>query len=656
MSDPLDDTPANLAARLGAHVTDSGVEFALWSPSATRVELLLFEAAGDLEPREVVGMVPSSSGIWYAAPESAAPGTLYGFRALGPASHGFDGDKLLLDPCARAIAPSGRPAREAARRVGSNLATAPKAVVIDCRDHGRRTALPLRRELEGTLVYELHVRGFTRHESSGVEPARAGTYAGLVDRIPHLVQLGVTAVELMPVQAFDVEDAFGGRENYWGYSPLAWFAPHPGFAAAEDPAQAVEEFRDMVRALHEAGIEVWLDVVFNHTAEGSAEGPTWHLRGSAGREAYLHGEDGELFDVTGCGNTVNANHPMVAAMIVECLVHWVEHMHVDGFRFDLAAALTRGEDGTPFEDPPLIRAISGDPRLAGTRLVAEAWDIGDNYLVGRFPGEGWIDWNDRFRDDLRCYLRGDEGSLDALAVRLAGSHDLYQGRPTGVGYVCCHDGFTLNDLVSYSHKHNDDNGEEGRDGSDENRSWNHGHEGPTTDVGIQQLRSRQVRNALTITLLAPGPAQLLMGDELRRTQGGNNNAYSQDNEVSWLDWGLARQNAELVQLVARLADLRSRLEPHRVARRADTNHVQELDEERGVALCEERHPDLRLLLVLNRSDHAQELHLPEGDWELVITTEEATGEPRPGTLAHSPLLRAPRSVAVLLEEQRPVSP
>ena len=234
----------------------------------------------------------------------------------------------------------------------------------------------------------------------------------------------------------------------------------------------------------------------------------------------------------------------------------------------------------------------------------------------------------QFVDLLHAALmvRGDEGSLDALAVRLAGSHDLYQGRPTGVGYVCCHDGFTLNDLVSYSHKHNDDNGEEGRDGSDENRSWNHGHEGPTTDVGIQQLRSRQVRNALTITLLAPGPAQLLMGDELRRTQGGNNNAYSQDNEVSWLDWGLARQNAELVQLVARLADLRSRLEPHRVARRADTNHVQELDEERGVALCEERHPDLRLLLVLNRSDHAQELHLPEGDWELVITTEEATGE------------------------------
>jgi glycogen operon protein len=400
----------------------------------------------------------------------------------------------------------------------------------------------------------MHVRGFTADPSSGVPAIRRGTYAGLIDKIPYLQQLGITAVELLPVFQFDAQDAPPGRTNYWGYSPVSFFAPHQAYSSQKDPLSAINEFRDMVKALHRAGIEVILDVVFNHTAEGAHDGPTLCFRGLDNPTYYLLGEDRSRYaDFAATGNTLNANHPVVRRMIVDSLRYWANEMHVDGFRFDLASILTRDSSGAVMSNPPVLWDIESDPALAGTKMIAEAWDAAGLYQVGTFVGDSWKEWNDRFRDDVREFFRGSNNSVSPMADRLLGSASMYGQRDReaeqSINFVTCHDGFTLNDLVTYERKHNEENGEGNRDGRDDNRSWNCGVEGQTDDPALERLRNRQAKNFFTATMLSVGVPMFVMGDELRRSQRGNNNAYCQDNETSWFDWTLVSRHGDVLRFV-----------------------------------------------------------------------------------------------------------
>jgi glycogen operon protein len=466
-----------------------------------------------------------------------------------------------LDPYGRAVAFPGNYSREAARCNEDNTVTAMKSVVIDPHDYDWEGDAPLKRPWARTIVYEMHVRGFTAHPNSGVVESKRGTYAGLVEKIPYLEDLGITAVELLPVFQFDPQDAPSGRTNYWGYSPVSFFAPHHAYSSRRDALGAVDEFRDMVKALHRAGIEVILDVVFNHTAEGGYDGPTQCFRGLDNPTYYLLCEDrAQYANFTGTGNTLNANHPVVRRMIVDSLRYWVTEMHVDGFRFDLASILARDSSGAVMSNPPVLWDIESDPVLAGTKMIAEAWDAAGLYQVGNFTGDSWKEWNDRFRDDLRDFFRGENDSVGRAADRLVGSPSIYGSKQREleqtVNFVACHDGFTLNDLVSYNYKHNEENFEGNRDGCNENRSWNCGVEGPTDDSSIDSLRNRQVKNFLVAVLLSGGVPMFVMGDEVRRSQHGNNNAYCQDNETSWFDWSLPVKHADVLRFVKLLLDRR----------------------------------------------------------------------------------------------------
>jgi glycogen operon protein len=403
----------------------------------------------------------------------------------------------------------------------------------------------------------MHVGGFTRHPSSGVDERLRGTYAGLIEKIPYLQQLGITAVELLPVFQFDAQDCPPGRLNYWGYAPISFFAPHAAYSSRQDALGPVNEFRDMVKALHRAGIEVFLDVVFNHTAEGGDGGPMLCFRGFDNSAYYVpEGHPARYANYTGCGNTLNANHPLVRRLILDSLRYWVEEMHVDGFRFDLASILTRDSRGQVMSNPPVLWDIESDPALSGTKMIAEAWDAAGLYQVGSFLGDSWREWNGLFRDDVRDFFRGKECSLRRLADRFVGSPQLYGHKQReaeqSINFATCHDGFTLNDLVSYDRKHNEDNGEGNHDGGDDNRSWNCGVEGPSDDPEVEKLRNRQIKNFLTLTMLSIGMPMILMGDEVRRTQRGNNNAYCQDNEISWFDWTLVEKHADLHRFVTLL--------------------------------------------------------------------------------------------------------
>jgi isoamylase len=574
--------PAILPGRphpLGSRPVAGGTGFSVYSRDARRVELLLYEHVDAAEPAQVIALDAPQHRTWHywhAFVRGVKPGQLYAYRAHGdfdPArGRRFDAGKLLLDPYGRAVAVPSDWRRAAAHGPGRNDAQACKSVVCSDHDYDWQGDLPLKRPFVQTVIYELHLRGFTRHPSSGLPEERRGTYAGLIDKIPYLRDLGVTAVELMPVFQFDPQDAPPGLVNHWGYAPISFFAPHAGYASRPGPLAVRDEFRDMVKALHRAGLEVILDVVYNHTAEGDARGPTFGLRGLDNATYYLLDADGGYADYSGCGNTLNANHAVVRRLILDSLRYWVQVMHVDGFRFDLASILSRDEHGHPVANPPLLWDIESDPVLAGTKLIAEAWDAAGLYQVGRFVGERWKEWNGRFRDDVRSFVRGDPGTVPALADRLLGSPDLYGARPRepaqSINFVTSHDGFTLEDLVSYDRKHNEANGEGNRDGSDDNRSWNCGVEGPTDDPAVQALRTRQVKNLLAITILSLGTPMLLMGDEMRRSQGGNNNAYCQDNATSWLDWTLLERHAEIhrfVQGLIRIRNLRESVrEDHRL--------------------------------------------------------------------------------------------
>ncbi len=556
------------AAPLGPSLQAGGVNFSVFSKHATLVELLLFDDEQATEPTAVLPLrAPSNRTYhyWHALVPRLGAGQIYAYRAHGSRAPErglrFDADKVLLDPYGRAVAVPDRYDRAAARRPGSTAATAMKSVVVDPSEYDWDGDRPLGRPFAETIIYEMHVRGFTRHASSGVDPARRGTYAGVVEKIPYLVDLGVTAVELLPVFQFDPQDAPGGRVNYWGYQPVSFFAPHHAYSSRRHPLAVLDEFRDMVKALHRAGIEVILDVVFNHTAEGGADGPTVAYRGLANDDYYILDRDRSRYaDYTGCGNTLNASNSIVRRLIVDSLRYWVAEMHVDGFRFDLASILSRDHDGRPLPNPPILWDIESDPLLAGTKLIAEAWDAAGLYQVGTFVGDAWQEWNGRFRDDIRRFVKGDNGCVSGVATRLLGSPDVFgheeREAEQSVNFVTCHDGFTLNDLVSFDAKHNEANGEDNRDGANDNHSWNCGVEGPTRDEQVEALRNRQVKNLLTLTLLAAGTPMLLMGDEVRRTQHGNNNAYCQDNESSWFDWSLIDRHADIHRFVRALCAFR----------------------------------------------------------------------------------------------------
>jgi len=542
---------------LGATVLGGGVNFSVFSREASRVDLLLFDDPAAAHPARVIELDPRSHRTyhyWHVFVPGIRPGQVYAYRAAGPFDPArglrFDPAKMLLDPYGRAaIVPDGY-SRQAASRFGENNAIAIKSVVVDPESYDWEGDAPLRRPFATTVIYEMHVAGFTRHPSSGVAPERRGTYAGMIDKIPYLQDLGITAVELLPVFQFDRQDCPPGLVNYWGYSPVSFFAPHAGYSSRQDALGPVGEFRDLVKALHRAGIEVILDVVYNHTAEGNAEWPTLSYRGLANEVYYILDKDrAQYANYSGTGNTLNANQPIVRRMILDSLRYWVVDMHVDGFRFDLASILARDETGCPLENPPVLWDIESDPVLAGTKLIAEAWDAAGLYQVGSFVGDSWKEWNGRFRDDIRRFIKADTGTVRSLAQRVLGSPDIFghqEREPEqSINFVTCHDGFTLNDLVSYNNKHNEANGERSRDGVDENLSWNCGVEGATEDATVERLRRRQIKNLFVILLISVGTPMLQMGDEMRRSQRGNNNAYCQDNEVSWLDWSLLERHRDL---------------------------------------------------------------------------------------------------------------
>jgi glycogen operon protein len=546
----------------GALIHDRGVQFVVFSRSATAMRLLFYDHVDDLEPDETIHFNPGTDrwgDIWSMFVPNVGPGQLYHLQADGPfdpaAGHRFDSRARLIDPYAKALAGNFGPSTD-------GLIRPPKCVVMD--DYfdweGDRH---LRRDLSETIIYEMHVRGFTADESSGV--AHPGTYLGVIEKIPYLKSLGVTAVELMPVLEFPTRDMTGQpleRPNYWGYDPMSFFAPHQGYAAGTEPGCQVNEFKKMVKALHQAGIEVILDVVFNHTCEGNELGPTLSFKGLENSVYYMLEKGTYYRNFSGCGNTINGNHPIVREMIFHSLRHWVHNYHIDGFRFDLASILSRDRQGHLVPNPPLVEAIAEDPLLADTKIIAEAWDAAGAYQVGCFGNQRWAEWNGRYRDDMRRFWRGDPAMLGPLATRLAGSSDLYEPggrRPYhSINFITSHDGFTINDLVSYNDKHNEVNGEGNRDGDNHNLSYNYGVEGPTRHKGIEQTRLRQIKNMLSTLMLSQGVPMMLYGDECRRTQHGNNNAYCQDNEISWFNWSLVEENPELVRFVRALIHFRRR--------------------------------------------------------------------------------------------------
>jgi len=553
---------------LGATPSADGVNFSVFSKHATGVELLLFDRVDDTSAARAIRLDPSANRTyhyWHVFVPGVQPGQLYGYRVEGPfdplSGMRFDPAKVLLDPYGCGVVVPETYSRDDARHTGDNAGTAMKNVVLDVSAYDWEGDAPLQTPSSRTILYELHVRGFTRHPSSGVLEKSRGTFAGLIEKIPYLQRLGITAVELLPVFQFDVQNSPPGRVNYWGYTPVSFFVPHHAYSSRRDPLGPVDEFRDMVKALHRAGLEVILDVVFNHTAEGDHTGPTLNFRGLDNAIYYILDEDRSRYaNYSGTGNTLNANHPVVRRMIVDSLRYWVETMHVDGFRFDLASILARDPSGELIPNPPVLWDIESDPALAGTKLIAEAWDAAGLYQVGNFIGDSWKEWNGRFRDDVRSFFRGEEGVTGRFADGLIGSPSIYdhkQREPeASVNFVTCHDGFTLNDLVSYDRKHNEANGEENRDGTDDNRSWNCGVEGPTDNSAVEKVRTRQIKNFFAVTMLSAGMPMMLMGDEVRRTQGGNNNAYCQDNETSWFDWTLVAGRADVHRFVTLLNSCR----------------------------------------------------------------------------------------------------
>ena len=559
---------------LGTQEKGGGVNFAIFSRWASRVQLELFDHPEDAAPARVIDLDSGrnrTGDVWHVWVEGIGSGQLYAYRVDGPyepgKGHRFNFNRLLLDPFATAIASS--PPWDFASALGYDPSAPEQDLVLSKLDNANSMPKcvfvndpfnwaadqPPRHPWSKTVIYETHVRGFTIHPKSGVD--HPGTYRGLMEKIPYLRTLGVTAVELMPVQEFNETSVTRKNpqtnqplKNYWGYDSVAFFAPKASYSSSGGLGQQKLEFKEMVQAFHKADIEVILDVVFNHTAEGNQLGPTLCFRGLDNAIFYSLADDKRYYkDYAGTGNTVNANHPVVRDHILAALRYWTVGMHGDGFRFDLASVLDRDSSGKLLANAPLLERIAEDPILRDVKIIAEAWDAAGAYQVGSFSERRWAEWNGRYRDDVRRFWRGDDGMLGSFASRICGSADIYtksgKGPEGSINFITCHDGFTLNDMVSYRYKHNEANGEGNHDGTDANFGENYGSEGETPDAGIETLRKGQIKNFLLTLLISRGVPMLLGGDEFRRTQGGNNNAYCQDNETSWIDWTCLERHQEI---------------------------------------------------------------------------------------------------------------
>ena len=557
---------------LGARLDKNGVNFSIFSEHGTSVELLLFEQPDDQEPVQIIQLDPKHNKtfiLWHVYVKGLKPGTTYAYRIDGPqnlygAGYRFNKNKVLLDPYANGNT-NALWKRTDALGSKDNLTTSMRSIVIDISDYDWEGDRPINRPMNESIIYELHVRGFSRSSSSDCK--YPGTFSGIIEKIPYLKELGVTAVELLPIFDFDEKDIV--REvnseplkDYWGYNPHSYFAPESSYCVYPESGSHINEFRDMVKALHKADIEVILDVVFNHTSEGNHNGPTINFKGISNSIFYhLVPFDKQYYmDYSGCGNTINANHPLVQKLILDCLEFWVKEMHVDGFRFDEASILSRDQNGVPMVHPPVVWQIETSEILADTKIIAEAWDAAGLYQIGYFPGYRWAEWNGRFRDDIRRFVKGDSGLVGAVAQRVSGSADIYQVSEhlpiNSINFITCHDGFTLNDLVSYNYKHNEANGEGNRDGINDNLSWNCGIEGEADNPEIEALRQQQIKNFAAILLLSQGVPMIASGDEIRRTQKGNNNAYCQDNKISWFDWDLVEENADMFRFFKLMINFR----------------------------------------------------------------------------------------------------
>jgi isoamylase len=548
---------------LGAIPDKDGVNFSIFAERATCVELLLFDEHDDPEPIQVITYdinVNKTFHFWHVYVKGLKPGMHYAYRIDGWQDvHGmgdrYNYNKVLIDPYARGNT-NDLWDRGSACGPDDNLRTSMRSVVIDTQGYDWDGDKPLNHPMSQTVIYEVHVGGFTKSKTSRVK--NPGTYSGIIEKIPYLKNLGITAIELLPVFDFDDKEVLrlspidgSPLMNYWGYSTVSFFAPHSGFCVKPADGEHLNEFRDMVKALHKANIEVILDVVFNHTTEGNHDGPTINFKGIDNAVYYhlVQADKQYYMDYSGCGNTVKANHPIVEKFILDCLEYWVDEMHVDGFRFDEAVILTRDETGAPSIHPPVIWNIELSETLARTKVIAEAWDAAGLYEIGFFPGYRWAEWNGKYRDAIRRFVKGDPGIISDVANRMAGSADIYQHNGqlpvNSINFIACHDGFCLYDLVAYNGKHNEANGEGNRDGIDENLSWNCGWEGPTDDQWINDLRKRQVKNFFALLIASQGVPMFVAGDEVLRTQRGNNNAYCQDNDITWFDWALVEQNTDI---------------------------------------------------------------------------------------------------------------
>lgn len=568
---------------LGATPFGGAINFAVYSEHATKVVLDFFKRAGDKEPFFSYEFDPKKDrfgNIWTVMVRGLGKNALYLYRVDGPfdpeRGFRFNFNKYLLDPYSKAFT-AGSVFLSYNKLIEDGLATIqngklldlsnfPKSVVINDNDFDWEGDEPLNLPINKCVIYETHLRGYTASPTSGVK--NPGTYKGFLEKIPYLKELGVTSVEFLPVFEFDdnengnINPKTGERlKNYWGYSTIGYFAPKTGYASGKSPASPVNEFKELVKQLHKAGIEVLLDVVYNHTAEGNEHGYTFSFRGFENTTYYMLPKEKQYYmNYSGCGNTFNTLHPIVTRFVLDSLRYWVTQMHVDGFRFDLATSLCRGQNGDVKMDGFLTEAIAQDPILAKTKMIAEPWDCGGCYLVGNFPGGRWSEWNDRYRNDIRRFIRGDESVITDAATRIAGSSDLYNhdGRSprNSINFITAHDGFTLNDLVSFNGKHNAENGEDNRDGTNDNNCYNNGFEGITVNPRIERTRMRKLKNAMLCLLVSQGVPMMVAGDEFRRTQEGNNNAYCQDNAISWVNWNLLKRNSELVRFTRILIDLR----------------------------------------------------------------------------------------------------
>lgn len=549
---------------LGATIEKDGVNFAVWCPDAKKIELLLFKYPEDDNPDIITlsSLIYRSTYYWHVKVRGIGAGQLYAWRIRSTRriSKNEQGivtlNKVLLDPYGkRVIFPKDYQRFQPDDEILA-LRTCAKSAVVNLDDYDWGLDILPNHPLNRTMIYEMHVKGFTADKSSGLSDSLRGTYKGLIEKIPYLVELGVTAVELLPVFQFDNQDAMPGKHNYWGYCPMAFFTPHEDYSSDKSLMGPINEFRDMVKALHKNGIEVILDVVYNHTSEGDKNGPTYCFKGYDRNNYYIIDNNGNYQNFSGCGNTLNANRPVVRNLILDSLIFWREKMHIDGFRFDLASILTRDSYGTPISDSSTLLEIDTHHHLADTKLIAEPWDAGGLYQLGAISGTKWREWNGQFRDDVRAFIRGDNGTVKRFVLRLLGSPDIYNIKKVdtqkSINFVTCHDGFTLWDLVCYSDKHNEDNGENNRDGNNCNFSSNYGYEGEIDDVETNALRLRQAKNMMALTLLSMGTPMISMGDEVLRTQKGNNNAYCQDNEIGWFNWNHNDRQKEMFAFTKKL--------------------------------------------------------------------------------------------------------